>query len=108
MAVTCGSATLELDFIGPWGPNEYDEPTLTLNGSDLGHVFPFFPPFSDPGWGSGSGGDYDDAPQNGVFTIPVALPCTPLLGSNTFELATHIPGDDIFYEDVVVRCADPH
>ena len=104
MPVSCTSATLELDFVGPWGPNKGDEPTIALDGADLGHVFAFFPPFTDPGWASG---DYDTA-SGAVYPVHVALPCTPARGTRTFTFTDHMAGDDIFFTDVFVRCEGPY
>jgi hypothetical protein len=99
MTVSCASATLELDFIGPWGPNMNDEPTLTLDGSDLGHVFPQLPPFSDPLWADG---DLD-----GSFDFHIVLSCMPQVGSNAFHVRDNNIADDLFFTNVVVRCEQP-
>jgi hypothetical protein len=100
---SCGSATLSLDFIGPYGPGMDDEPSLTLNGSDLGHVFDFFPPFTDPAW-TAAGGEYNGPNDDHMFTIAVELPCAPAIGSNVFEFLDREGSDDMFFDNVIVTC----
>jgi hypothetical protein len=100
MPYLCGSATLELDFVGPWGPNQTDEPVLMLDGADLGHVFPQLPPMTDPLWSSG---DLD-----GNYDFHVVLPCTPTRGTDTFHFHTNALFDDVFYTNVFVRCEQAH
>jgi hypothetical protein len=90
----CTSATIDLDFFGPMGPNVAQPPVTTLNVTTLDSVIPFF---------TGCAADCDDFSAGPVH---VSLPATGALvvGDNALTIACGIDSDDFFFGNVELRC----
>jgi hypothetical protein len=95
-------ASLELDFVLPFGPNYENPPVIKINGVDLGSIQPFFPMEGFPnsgGWVENPDASHD---YNGPFNI--SLPATSVLvnGNNLFRIENGRPDDDYFFNNVMI------
>ena len=70
---------------------------MSLNGTYLGSLSPFFPPFSDPLWRT-----WEDGTHDYMGTFDVRLPASAALrvGENTFRIENGRFDDDYYFKDV--------
>jgi hypothetical protein len=95
------NGNLKVDFIQPFGPNLETPPQIFINGTLVGSIVPFFPPYdpNDPLWQLNPDGSHD---YNGFFQV--SFPVTSLLnvGSNLFRIQNGRPDDDYFFSNVIL------
>jgi len=97
-------AFLQLDITGP---NLESPPQILINGTAVGSIQPFFPPYNpnDPRWILNPDGSHD-------FTglIQAWFPVTSLLhvGSNIFRIQNGRPDDDYFFSNVILTYCQAH
>ena len=97
-------AFLQLDITGP---NLESPPQIFINGTSVGSIQPFFPPYNpnDPRWQLNPDGSHD-------FTglIQAWFPVTSLLnvGSNIFRIQNGRPDDDYFFSNVILTYCQAH
>ena len=91
----------ELVFDIAW-PYYEDPPRVSLNGSYLGSLRPFFPPLNpaDPLWQYNDDGSHD---YNGTFTVRFPVSSQLQIGTNTFRIENARADDNYLFSDVRIE-----